>query len=220
MPNNYQIDNTQDCIFSWNYNGSNLQMYYQVQIYNNLTNTLIYNSGKLLSNDQHCTVPATTLTSNTIYKWRVITYDSIDNASYSQWTLFYCNRNPTLTIGSTPSNSQTFEFSALYSQIENIAVKWYQVFLYLSAQPNVIISNSDIIYPNLLITNNTTPLTYVFDVLENNNTYIVKFICENQLGYIIDCISNPFTITYSHPPSISNLVITPNNNNGSISCKS
>jgi hypothetical protein len=215
-PNNSQINYDSDHDFTWTYSGTAAQTHYRIYIYKNSDNSLTYDSTKIASATPTHTVPSGTLTNNTLYKWNVITYSGTDSAT-SSWSLFTCASNPTFTLGATPTSVQTFPFSVLYNQAEGIPIKWYRFYLYQSATPSVVINDSDILYPDSLVAYSATPLTHVFDGLISGNSYKVRAIGENQLGYSLDTgLSSAFSITYSYPPDIPTLVTSIDNDSGAI----
>jgi len=176
---------------------------------------LVYDSTKITSSNEYHTVPSGTLINNNIYKWRVTTYSGLNSAN-SQFTLFYAYSTPTLVLGATPTSVQTFNFSALYNSSENIPVKNYQAYLYLSATPTLPIQESGYIFPTGLISTSATPLTYEFDGMESDKQYGIRFTCENQHGNVLDTGISNFNISYTYPPSIPSLIVSGNNANGTI----
>jgi hypothetical protein len=215
-PNNSQINYNSDHDFIWTYNGTTTQSHYQVYIYRNSDNLLIHDSTKITSATPTHTVPSGTLTNNTLYKWKVVTYSGSDSAT-SNWSLFTCASNPTFTLGATPTNVQTFQFSVLYNQAELIPIKWYRFYLYLSSNPTEVLDDSEVLYPDSLVSSSATPLTHIFDGLISGNTYKIQAIGENQLGYSLDTgLSSDFTITYVYPPDIPALETTIDNDSGAI----
>lgn len=212
-PSNIQIDATVDNIFTWN---SSDQTDYQLKIYKNSDNSIIFDSLKQTSSNQSHTIPASTLTNGILYKWQLQTWNSALSAK-SQFVIFSCYANPTFALGSLPTNSQVFEFSALYNSTESIPIKWYQFKLYLSSDTDNPIDESDIIYPDTLVHSSASPLIHVFDGLSDDTTFKVRAIGENQLGYSLDTgLSPDFTINYSYPPSVPTLQLISDNTNGSI----
>lgn len=215
-PNDISIDATEDNTISWSFNGLGSQTDYQVKIYLNSDNSLVADSGKVSSSSESYILTSGTLTNDNIYKTQITLWDGTDTAK-STWTLFYCNTTPTLTIGSTPTSVQTFEFSALYNSTESIPILTYKFNLYLSSTPTTIITTSGDLYPDELIAVSATPLSYVFDGMESETEYSIECTCTNQRGIVLTTGLHAFVISYTYPPSISSLIVTPDNTDGTIS---
>lgn len=212
IPNGTSILSSTPNTIYWNFQGTNTQTDYQVQIYKNSDNSLAYDSTKLTSSAEQHIVPGATLSDNLLYKFRVTTWDGA-NTAISNWVLFYTQSSATLTISATPTISQTFEFPAIYSQANDISLKTYQAFLYLGTDLVNPIDESGIIYPSTLIQNGDT-ITWSFDGLASGIEYGVQFTGETQYGEIIDSGIVTFTVTYAAVSSIPLLTVTPINSDG------
>lgn len=216
LPNNTSVDATENITFSWSYNGSGseaLQTHYQVKIYKNIDNTLVFDSTKISSSNEYYTLSSTPLTNDNIYKFQVTVWSNSET-SKSSWILFSCFENPTLTIGSTPTSTQTYTFTATYYSAQSIPIKTYRAYLFLASDLENPIADSEYIYPETLITNGS--ISYEFDGMETDETYAIQFICTNQNNYTLDTGQHTFTITYSYPPSIPDLVVTEDKTNGAL----
>jgi hypothetical protein len=215
-PNNVQIYASTPNIFSLEYQGTLAKIAYTMYIYKNSDNTLVYGGTPVSSSNEYHVVPSGTLTNNTLYKWKVKTTSS-DGDATSQWVIFKTAQIPTFTLGATPTSVQTYDFSVLYNSPELIPIKWYRAMLYSSATPSVAIDDSDVLYPDNLVYSSATPLYTTFDGMVSGNSYKVRFVGENQLGYALDTgLSNAFTISYTYPPDIPSLITTVDNTDGSI----
>ena len=212
-PNNFSLISSTPNIFSWDFNGSDTQTDYQIFIYDNDTNTLVYYSTKITSSNEYHTVSSGTLTNNKTYKWQVQTFIN-SNSAKSSWFIFKTNSAPTLTMGSLPTSKQTYTFSTTYSHAENIPIRTYRYQLFLASTPLSSIADSGEIYPDSLIINSSTSLEYTFDGMLSGETYLVECTCVNQNSQTATTGQQSFSVTYNYPPNIPNIIITPNNNLG------
>lgn len=213
-PNNISIVASTPNTFTWQSNGDS-QTDYQLVIYRNDTNVQVYDSTKITSTSSSHVVQSGTLSNDLIYKFQVTTYSGVNSAK-SSWCLFFTNSLPTLVLGATPTSVQTFEFSALYNSTELIPVLTYNFNLYLASTPTTPIATSGDIYSDELVTISATPLTYVFDGMISETEYSIECTCTNQRGVVLDTGLQTFTINYTYPPSISSLIVTPDNTDGTM----
>jgi hypothetical protein len=214
-PSNISINAATPTIFTWDYQGSTAQTDYQIKIYLNSDNSLVYDSTKTASSNEYHTLPSSTLINNNIYKYTVETWSGAISAK-SNWILVYANAPATLTIGATPSSVQQYTFSSVYNSTNLVPVKTYEAKLYLSATPSTTIAESGILYPTGLVYSSATPLTHLFDGLISGNSYSIQFTCENQRGELLDTGLVTFPISYTYPTSIPALTVTPDNSDGSV----
>lgn len=216
LPNNTSVNAATPITFYWDFNsddGSG-QTDFQIKIYKNSDNTLMHDSTKITSVNEYYTLSSTPLTNGNTYKFQVTAWSGANTAK-SAWTLFYCNSPATLILGSTPTNQQNYTFTATYNQSQNIYLETYEANLYLAATPSIPISSSGIIYPDTLVGNGGI-VSWTFDGMESGTQYAVKFYGTTQRGEEIQTSLTNFAITYNYPPSISDLVLIPNNSIGTI----
>jgi len=212
VPNNTAILHTANNVFTWE-NSGDVQTHYQIKIYKNSDNSLIYDSTKLASSNPQHTLTSGTLSNAETCKWQVTAYSNLLSAK-SSWYLFYTASLPTVTISSTPSNNQTWTFDAIYSSAQNIPVKTYRYYLYNASTPTVAIGDSGELYPITLVTNSSTPLTHTFDGMLSEQTYSVKCVVVNQQDVTVESGLSTFTVNYNYPPPIPKLTVTPDNEFG------
>lgn len=205
----YNTNNT----FSWQANGDITQVAYQLYIRRVSDNVQVYDSTKTTSSNENHTVPSGTLATGVLYKWIINSYYDGTNYKSSKWEIFKAISTPTVTISSTPSTQQSYEFGFSYNHPNLISVKTYKVGLY---QGSTLIDESDDIYPDSLITYSSTPLTYTFEGMQSGQTYQVECVVTDQNDYQITSGKISFSINYTYPDTISGLAATINNTNGSI----
>lgn len=206
--NGVSIDASVNNTFTWttNVTSPDSQTDYQLKIYLNSNNTLIYDSTKITSTNEYHTVPSGTLTNGQIYKYQVTTWSGA-NSSPSQWILFFTEAQATFTVGSLPSSVQVATISATYNQAQDIPLKTYRVYLYLSTDlENPIVDSGDI-YPDTLIYDGDV-VEYEFDGLESGFSYAVQFTGFTQNDDFIDSGKSGFSIVYSYPPDVPQLEVT------------
>jgi len=134
-PSNKAIDPSISNIFSWVNRGSP-QTDYQLQILNNDTSALVYDSTKITSSNSYHTVPSSSLVAGTNYKWNITTWFNTE-FSISQYAFIAVNSAPTLVFTDPDFTSppvilsgQSYLFKALYSQAESISISKYRFILY------------------------------------------------------------------------------------------
>lgn len=199
-------------VFSWSTSGTSTQTHYQVFIRRVSDNVQIYDSTKTASSSTTHTVPASTFVAGTLYKWSVNSYYDVTNYLSSKWELFKGIGTVTLTLASTPTTQQQYEFSYTYNHPQSYAVKTYNMKLY---QGSTVIDESGEIYPETLVTSGT--ISYAFEGMQSGETYGIECTVTTQNENIISSGIQNFTVTYTYPDTVSGLILTPDNTNGSIS---
>ena len=213
-PSNISINAATPNTLTWDYQGSTAQTHYQIKIYLNSTNALVYDSTKLASSNEYHSLPASTLTNNNIYKYTIETFSGASSAK-SNWILFYCNAPATLTIAATPSSVQQYTFVANYAQAQDVPIRTYEALLFLAATPTTPIAESGIVYPTTLVGNGDT-ISWLFDGMESPQDYSIQFKATTQRGEEIETLITTFHIEFIYPTSIPALTVTPDNSDGSV----
>lgn len=90
------IDASIDNTFSWTAQGG-VQTKYQIYIYNNTSDVLVYDSTELTSANQYHIVPAASLTNGVDYKWYVATTTVLGEED-SEYEFFTTAKTPVLTF--------------------------------------------------------------------------------------------------------------------------
>jgi hypothetical protein len=210
-PDNISVIASTPNTFTWQFNG-NVQTDYQLMVYKNSDNTLVYNTGKINSSNQYHIVPSGVLVNGIAYKWRVTTYSNAFSAN-SNWTFFQANSLHTITISiPTIINTQNYVASFIYNQSEGIGLKQYRGLLYDNAATPNLIQDSDWIYisatPNQVI-------NYKISGLVSGNSYKFQLLTKNQQDAEVDTDLYSFNVSYTYPDNIPEFTVNPNNN-GSI----
>lgn len=96
------FDATAPTDFQWVFNDPNpqdQQSAFHLEIYNSTTGTLVHDTGKTASTTTSYTLPAGTLTNGQQYRWRVRTWDDLDEQSpWSEYGTFVTSESGTVTI--------------------------------------------------------------------------------------------------------------------------
>ena len=122
------FDKSYATTFPFTSNGGNQVVKNRLQIANNVTGVVVYDSTQTTYQLYH-TLAENTLTNGTYYNARLKTYDVANNESeWSNTIQFYCFQTPTLTFQNFQStiNNSTQLFEALYSQFNGEPIATYQ----------------------------------------------------------------------------------------------
>lgn len=117
---NYDADDP--ATFEWTFNDPNsgdTQSAFELEIDNASTGASAYRSGKVTSATESHTVAGGTLTNGVDYRWRVRTYDSLDEESpWSDYATFTTSNTGSVTITDPPSDNDPSIITA------NVEVTW------------------------------------------------------------------------------------------------
>lgn len=207
MVNGNTIDPTLSNTFSWSSSGD-ISTAFQVQIYNNVTGNLVYDSTKQTSYNTYFALPANSIPSNNVYKIIVTAFDVNGNSASSYSVIFSTSLTPVVTIVpiSNPVGSQTYNFSATYSQSENVAMTSYLVYLYDA--------NGNLLAQSNAQTGST--IEYMFSGLQSGDTYQVEFECTSAKGLTGTTGLVSFNVQYDQPYVNTQLTATNNSTTGTI----
>jgi len=210
-PANSAINGDSNNTFSWISN-STTQTDYQVFIYNNSTGALIHDSTKTTSSNEYYALTGGTLTNGTEYKWKVQTWSGISNAT-SDYEFIIASSTPTATFTSPDFSSppvtittQDYNFVLEYTQDEDVPLKKFKFILYDSNDNEL--SDSDWIYD--------FDSSYEFTGMVNYTIYKIEGIVVSQYDLQGTTSKQTFSLEYTVPDNISDITLTPNNTDGSI----
>lgn len=202
-PKNKSIDASVDNVFTWKTQGEP-QTDFQLKIYKNSDDTLVYDSTKLTSALSTLTVPASTLSNILQYKWNVKTFGTTGDAT-SDYAFLATNNTPVVTLTVPPTlTTQTHKFVANYTQSENISIKKYRFILYDNT--NGVIQDTDWIY-------GFTP-EYLVDGLLNGKTYKIECLVVSQNEMEATSGKQTFSVAYALPDFPRSIKITSDNIEG------
>ena len=141
--------------------------------------------------------------------------DSSENSNIIQ---FYCFTTPSFDFIDFPTivESQSFDFTVFYSQLESEALSNYKFDLY-DVQGNIIATSGTIYNEN---TSGTVNVSYRFDGFSNNTTYYIRATGVTEKGTPISTDLLSFFVQYTTPPTYSIIELNNNCDGGYITVKS
>lgn len=166
--NNSSIDGNLENIFYFNVVGGDLVVKNRLFIQNIANNDTVYDQEQVTYSLQH-NVSSGILTNGATYKARVMTYNQKEETSeWSEWLIFTVYSNPVVTftnLGDGNITSQSYIFTASYSQAESLKMRNYRFLLYDS--------NENLISESGVLTDKE--IKYEVSNFENENNYFVEF---------------------------------------------
>ena len=207
------FDSTTETNFTFTSVGGNQVVKNRLQIVNNSTLAVVYDSTQTTFALAHI-LPANTLTNGVYYLAKVKTYD-VNNVE-SEWSSgvqFYCFTTPSFTFSNvTPTiNTSSKLFGVAYSQIQNEPISQSQFMLYdsngiLIQQSEVLYNSSGALPPNTV--------SYLFTGMLDGQTYKVRATGKTSHGMLLDTGYSTFNIVYTEPNIFSTIQITSDCENG------
>ena len=207
------FDKTLETTFPFTSVGGNQVVKNRLQILNNSTLAVVYDSTQTTFTLAH-TLPANTLTNGVYYLAKIKTYDVNDvESEWSNGIQFYCFTTPSFTFsGLTPTiNTSSKLFEVAYAQIENEPLSEYKFMLY-DANDNLLQSS-----PTMYNSTSTAPpmtVSYMFTGLLDATTYNVSATGLTLHGMGIDTSYGTFQVVYTEPNIFSTIQITSDCENG------
>ena len=187
-PKNKAIDAAAISNFTWKSQGEP-QTHFQLKIYKNVDDTLVYDSTKITSVASGFSLPNNILSNNTQYKWTVQVFGATSDA-ISDYAFLVTNSTPTVSL-TVPSEltTQTHKFIATYSQTQNISIKKYRFILYNALDD--VIKDTDWIY-------GFSP-EYTVDGLLNGKSYKIECQVTSQNEMTATSGKKTFSVVYALP---------------------
>lgn len=166
------IDGNLDNTVTWQVSGD-IQTVYKIDILLNTNNSLVWTSNKVTSYALKHTIPAKTLTNGLEFKIIVTIFNQSNQSISSDAEIFQTSSTPIVTVDAIGTvNSYSFNFTAQYSQSENVPLRNYNVLLY-DIDKNLI-DNSDI--------KTSLPMQYLFSNLQTEQSYYIEFQATSSKG--------------------------------------
>jgi len=189
-PNNIAIDASLANTFSWKEDGDR-QYSFQIQIYNNVTSALVFDTTKLTSFNNFYVLASNSLTNGIQYKYKVTVWNSANESQTSAFILVKASSTPTCAFTNLSTNilNSSYTFQGSFSQAQSVAIKSWQMILY--NQYSEIIGNSGLIY--------SSTISYEFVGLENNNDYFIELQVYSQDNLLATTGKQPFHVQFSVP---------------------
>jgi hypothetical protein len=201
------FDATQTATATWAFSSLDstvTQASFRLQIYNNATGALVFDTGVVTSSLQQYNIPANTLVNRTQYKWRVQYTDSKGNVSpWSQFQVFTCSSVPSVAV-TYPSPNQTISGNTLtvtciYGQAQAVAQQSFRLILYASDQATIV-GDTGTVYG---ATNQ-----YTFTGL-TSGTYYAQAIVTSADGLTATSGKVIFNLNYNAGAQSPNIALTP-----------
>lgn len=198
-PSNISVDATQEIVVSWK-NYGDRQYAYQVKIYKNIDNSLVLDSGKIISFNNFHIINPNTLTNGIQYKYQITVWNQINETATSDWIVFKCSSTPICSFTNlTPTIFNTsYVFQGSYSQAENVPIKSWQMILYNSYDK--IIGTSPMTYSSII--------EYEFAGFKNENDYKIELQVYSQDNLLGTTGKIPFHVKYEVPKTALSLQAT------------
>lgn len=183
------IDANEDNVVTWQVSGD-IQTSYKIDILSNEDNSLVWTSGQISSYALKHTILSGTLTNGNEYKIIVQVWSQSEDTQISDTEIFQTSSRPVVIVNKIGTvNSYSYNFSATYSQSENVALRNYYVNLYNSDK--VLIDNSNI--------KTILPMEHLFSNLKTEETYYVEFIATSAKGLTATSGLIQFEVSYYQP---------------------
>lgn len=193
------IDAKESNIITWSLSGD-ISVFFQVKIYKNSDNSLVYDSTKISSYAQSFTLPTNTLANGNEYKIQVTVWNDKNESATSDYVVFQTSSRPVVTVDSIPVvRSSSYNFSANYSQAESVPIQSWIAYLYDSNK--VKIAQSPI--------KTTSTLEYIFTDLQSEKDYYIEFQVTSEKTLVGTSGLIKFSVLYTRP--LVNALLTAEN---------
>jgi hypothetical protein len=197
------ISSSEDFLLTWKVSGD-ISVSLSVSIYKNSDGTLAWSLPKTSSYATQANIPAGSLTAGNDYKVQVQIWNQSGDTALSDYQIFSTSSRPVVTLDPISVASPSYNFTATYSQAENVSMQSWVAYLYNSDK--VKIAQSPI--------TTTTPIEYLFSNLQSNTVYYVEFQVTSAKTLVGTSGLISFTPIYSAPTVNATLTATNVDNAG------
>jgi len=207
------FDATTETNFTFTSVGGNQVVKNRLQILNNSTLAIVYDSTQTTFALVHI-LPANTLTNGGFYSAKIKTYDINDvESEWSNGILVRCFTAPSFTFNNiTPTiNTSSKLFEVAYAQIQNEPISQSRFMLYDAN--GILIQQSEVLY-NVDGTLPPNAVSYLFTGMLDGQTYKVRATGTTLNGMALDTEYITFNIVYTEPNIFSTIQITSDCENG------
>lgn len=194
------FDATKDYIVSLSWTG-NRPSSNRIIIYDNLTNSVVYNNSTTTYSLEH-TIPANTLANG---KYYVIQAEITDQdgavSALSDKKLFYTLTTPSFYFSNLPEDklkNASYEAVILYSSKELEELQTYKFYLYDSRKIKLLESDTF---------TNSDYLSYTYRSLQNNTKYYVQCVGYTKNGMSLNTGLQPLEVYYENPDIYSRIYV-------------
>lgn len=183
------IDGNEDNTVTWQVSGD-IQTAYKIDILSNIDNSLVWTTGNITSYSLKHTIPSGVLTNGHEYKIVIQVWSQLGNTQTSDAEVFQTSSRPIVTVNNIGTvNSFSYNFSATYSQAENVPLRNYYVNLYNDEKK--LIDNSNI--------KTILPMEHLFSNLQTEEKYYIEFIATSAKGLVGTSGLVEFSVFYIRP---------------------
>lgn len=189
------LDSSSPILVTWQVTGD-LSAAYQVRIYKNSDNSLVYDSTKITSFATSHTIPSSSIPNGQEYKIQITIWNQANESISSDNEIFQTSSRPVITMSTIPLiTSPSYSFTANYTQAELIASRSWIVYLY--NEDKIKIAESNI---------STSPvISYIFTELQSNTDYYIEFQVTSAKGLTGTTGLVSFAVSYTQPDIKINL---------------
>lgn len=185
-------DATLDILFSWQ-NMGDRQYSFQIQVYNNETSALVYNTTKLSNLNAFHVVPFSTLSNGIQFKFTITVWNQVGASATSDWITFKTSSTPVCQFTNITSSDEilnsSYLFQGSYTQLESIPIKSWNMILY--DVNDYIIGTTGVQYTDII--------EYQFEGLNTDSDYSIELQVRSQDDLINTTGKIPFHVRYEVP---------------------
>ncbi|OZB98007.1 hypothetical protein [Paenibacillus sp. XY044] len=198
------LDSADPILVSWQVSGD-LSVAYQVKIYKNADNALVYDSNKITSYAQNHVVPKNSISNGLEFKIQIIIWNQSNSSITSDFDIFQTSSKPVVTMNSIDTvGSPSYSFTATYTQLESIAIRSWVMYLYDI--------NKNKIYQSPISTN--PDISLLIENLQSGNTYYIETQATSAKGLTNTTGLIQFKVQYQQPDIKVNLTAENVDNSG------
>jgi hypothetical protein len=191
-PNNISLDTINPITISWQNTGDR-HVKFQIQFLNNNDNSLVFDTGEIISYNSFYIIPSNTFTNGLQLKYRIQLWNINNDTIYSDWVLLKTSSTPVVLFTNIINNgtiyNSSYLFQAEYSQLELVSIKSWQMIIYDNNE--LIISTTSEIFNNII--------EYQFSGFNNNNFYYIECQVKSQDNILNSTNKIKFNIQYEVP---------------------
>jgi hypothetical protein len=193
------IDANEDNIFSWSVSGD-VQIAFEIKIFNNTDNEIVWSLDKTNSYANSYLLPSFVLNNNMEFKWQVTIYNEAGKSIASDFVIFQTSSRPIITLSPIDVvSAPSYNFSAVYSQAEDIPLRSWNCILYNSEKS--IIGQSGI--------KTQSTIEFLFSNLSSEKDYYIEFQVTSNKGLTNTTGKVMFSVLYTQPKVNVSLIAAP-----------
>ena len=185
----------EDMTISWNVSGD-IQVKYQVLIYDNSDDTLLHDSGEITSYSNAHIISGGIISNGNECKFKINIWNTSSDIASSDFEIFQTSSKPVVSLSiSEVISSPNYLFEPSYSQAENVNLKSWRFIIY--NENEVEIENSGI--------QTSQNFNYLINNLKSNYNYYVEVQVTSAKNITVTTGKIAFQVSYSSPEVALNL---------------